>query len=65
MTLPLAPTVVRQPCTCIPPPGRQVRPCVACVAWDRHRVLLVDGTEMSQVQWLLAHEAKRVVEEGI
>ena len=62
---PLAPTVERQPCTCIPPPGRQARPCVACVAWEKKRVLLMDGTEVTQTQWLLAHEAKRQHEEGL
>jgi hypothetical protein len=56
-TVPSVPTLPRADCTCIPGPTRHHFPCAACLAWDKHQVLLVDGTQVPRGSWVLAHEA--------
>ena len=47
----------RLPCTCLPDTRKartKVLPCAACQAWDKHIVLLRDGTRVSRPAWLQA-----------
>lgn len=53
---PRATLAPRQPCACVPQPGRVHQPCAACAAWDRGQVLLTDGTTLSRARWVRAHE---------
>jgi hypothetical protein len=56
-TVPIDRTMPRADCTCVPGLRRHHAPCAACKAWDKHQVLLADGTQVPRGSWVLAHEA--------